>query len=87
TLDPPRQVLSAQAKKAKGEAVAAMKAEGMDYNDRMAALEEVTYPQPLAELLEQQFEVYRKDAPWLAEFELAPKSVVRDMFERAMGFG
>lgn len=87
TLDPPRQVLSAQVKKAKGEAVAAMKAEGMDYNDRMAALEEVTYPQPLAELLEQQFEVYRKDAPWLAEFELAPKSVVRDMFERAMGFG
>ena len=87
TLDPPRQVLSAQVKHAKGEAVAAMKAEGMDYNDRMAALEEVTYPQPLAELLEQQFEVYRKDAPWLAEFELAPKSVVRDMFERAMGFG
>ncbi|GGK39657.1 DUF3516 domain-containing protein [Micrococcus flavus] len=87
TLDPPRQVLSAQVKKAKGEAVAAMKAEGMDYQDRMRALDEVTHPQPLAELLEQQFELYRQDAPWLAEFELSPKSVVRDMFERAMGFG
>ncbi|MEY8814100.1 DEAD/DEAH box helicase [Micrococcus luteus] len=87
TLDPPRQVLSAQVKHAKGEAVAAMKAEGMDYNDRMRALDEVTHPRPLAELLEQQFELYRQDAPWLAEFELTPKSVVRDMFERAMGFG
>lgn len=87
TLDPPRQVLAAQVKKAKGEAVAAMKAEGMDYAERMRLLDEVTYPRPLAELLEQQFEVYRKDAPWLAEFEVAPKSVVRDMFERAMGFG
>ena len=87
TLDAPRQVLSAQVKKAKGEAVAAMKAEGMDYQDRMRALDEVTHPQPLAELLEQQFETYRQDAPWLAEFELSPKSVVRDMFERAMGFG
>ena len=87
TLDPPRQVLSAQVKHAKGEAVAAMKAEGMDYNDRMRALDEITHPRPLAELLEQQFELYRQDAPWLAEFELTPKSVVRDMFERAMGFG
>ncbi|QCU79401.1 DUF3516 domain-containing protein [Citricoccus sp. SGAir0253] len=86
TLEPPRQVLSAQAKKARGEAVAAMKAEGMDYTDRMNALDEVTYPQPLAELLEQQFETYRASAPWLHDFELTPKSVVRDMYERAMGF-
>ncbi|WP_413543468.1 DEAD/DEAH box helicase [Citricoccus nitrophenolicus] len=86
TLEPPRQVLSAQVKKARGEAVAAMKAEGMDYTDRMNALDEVTYPMPLAELLEQQFETYRTTAPWLNDFELTPKSVVRDMFERAMGF-
>ncbi|XKH56239.1 DUF3516 domain-containing protein [Citricoccus nitrophenolicus] len=87
TLEPPRQVLSAQVKKARGEAVAAMKAEGMDYTDRMNALDEVTYPMPLAELLEQQFELYSASAPWLHDFELTPKSVVRDMYERAMGFG
>lgn len=87
TLDPPRQVLTGQVKRAKTEAVAAMKAEGMEYTERMRALDEVTYPMPLAELLEQQFETYRAGAPWLAEFELTPKSVVRDMFERAMGFG
>ncbi|HEY9357893.1 MAG TPA: DUF3516 domain-containing protein, partial [Arthrobacter sp.] len=28
-----------------------------------------------------------KAAPWVGDFELAPKSVVRDMYERAMNFG
>jgi len=85
-LEQPRQVLSAQEKKARGEAVAAMKSDGIEYEQRMALLEEVTYPQPLAELLQQSFDVYRKGAPWLGDFELAPKSVVRDMYERAMNF-
>ncbi|MBJ2121614.1 DUF3516 domain-containing protein [Arthrobacter sp. MSA 4-2] len=87
TLEKPRQVLSAQEKKARGEAVAAMKADGIDYDARMARLEEISYPQPLAELLQQAFDVYRAAAPWLGDFELAPKSVVRDMYERAMSFG
>ncbi|MGO2052035.1 MAG: DEAD/DEAH box helicase [Glutamicibacter sp.] len=86
TLEKPRQVLSGQEKKARGEAIAAMKADGLDYDARMAALDEVTYPQPLAEKLEAAFEQYRSGAPWLADFELQPKSVVRDMYERAMGF-
>ena len=51
TLEKPRQILSAQHKKARGEAVAAMKAEGIEYDQRMAMLDEVTYPQPLAEML------------------------------------
>ena len=51
TLEDPRQVLSAQRNKARGEAVAAMKAEGIEYDERMELLEDVTYPQPLAELL------------------------------------
>ena len=47
TLEDPRQVLSAQRNKARGEAVAAMKAEGIEYDERMELLEDVTYPQPL----------------------------------------
>jgi superfamily II RNA helicase len=86
TLEKPRQILSAQEKKARGEAVAAMKADGIEYDQRMALLDEVTYPRPLAELLEAAFETYRHGAPWLGDFELAPKSVIRDMYERAMNF-
>lgn len=87
TLEKPRQVLNAQEKKARGEAIAAMKAEGLDYTERMNAADQITYPQPLAEMLEDAFETYRSGAPWIAEFDLAPKSIVRDMYERAVGFG
>jgi hypothetical protein len=86
TLDDPRQVLYAQQNKARGEAVAAMKAEGIEYDERMELLEDVTWPQPLAELLTPAFQTYRRSNPWVADAELSPKSVVRDMLERAMTF-
>jgi hypothetical protein len=86
TLDDPRQVLAAQLDKARGEAVAQMKAEGIEYEERMELLEEVSYPQPLAELLEHAFEVYARSNPWAADAHLSPKSVVRDMWENAMTF-
>jgi superfamily II RNA helicase len=86
TLDDPRQVLAAQRSKARGEAVAQMKADGLDYEERMELLESVTYPQPLAEVLAGTFEIYRRGHPWVADFELSPKSVARDLFERAMSF-
>lgn len=86
TLDDPRPVLSQQQFLARGEAVAAMKREGLDYDQRMEALEEVTYPKPLDELLAQAYEVFASSQPWVRDFELSPKSVVRDMFERALSF-
>ncbi|KAA9153134.1 DUF3516 domain-containing protein [Microbacterium lushaniae] len=87
TLDDPRPVLSQQEHLARGEAVAAMKREGLDYDQRMDALEEITYPKPLADLLAQSYEVFASSQPWIRDFALSPKSVVRDMFERALSFG
>ncbi|MBA3310016.1 MAG: DUF3516 domain-containing protein [Nocardioidaceae bacterium] len=86
TLEDPRQILSAQLFKARGEAIAAMKSEGIEYDDRLELLDEVTHPKPLAELLEVAYETYRKGHPWVADHPLRPKSVVRDMYERAMTF-
>jgi len=86
TLDNPRQVLSAQLFRARGEAVAAMKAEGIEYDVRMNLLEAVTYPMPQADLLESAYNIYKQGHPWVADYELSPKSVARDMFERAMTF-
>jgi len=87
TLDDPRPVLSGQQFAARGEAVAAMKREGIEYDERMALLEEITHPKPLDELLGYAFDTYKLSQPWIADFELRPKSVVRDMYERAMSFG
>ncbi|GAA0992185.1 DEAD/DEAH box helicase [Subtercola frigoramans] len=86
TLDDPRPVLSAQQFQAKGEAVAAMKAEGIEYDQRMELLEQITHPKPLEELLAAAFETYKASQPWVGDFELSPKTVVRDMYERAMTF-
>ena len=87
TLDDPRPVLAQQQFKARGEAVAAMKADGIEYDERMELLEAVTHPKPLAELLGQAFETFAASQPWVRDFELSPKSVVRDLSERAMSFG
>ena len=85
-LDDPRPLLFAQRSVAKGEAVAAMKAEGMEYDERMEALESVTWPMPLADLLEPAFATYVKANPWVGNLEISPKSVVREMVENAMTF-
>jgi len=86
TLEDPRQVLSAQQFRARGEAVAAMKAEGIEYEERMELLEDVTYPRPQADLLEAAYNIYKQGHPWVADHELSPKSVARDLYERAMTF-
>jgi superfamily II RNA helicase len=86
TLDDPRQILAAQTNKAKGEAVAQMKADGIEYEERMELLMDVSHPKPLEELLFHAFGVYRKSHPWVGDHPLSPKSVVRDMYERAMTF-
>ena len=85
-LDDPLPVLMAQANKAKSEAVAAMKAEGIEYEERMELLEEVTYPKPLDEGLRRAFHSYRETHPWVRESDLSPKSVVRDMYEQGRTF-
>jgi len=85
-LENPRPVVMSQLKRAKSEAIAQMKADGVGYDERIAELDKITWPQPLAELLEPMFAVYCRSEPWAADHELRPKSVVRDMFERSMDF-
>ena len=86
TLDDPRQVLAAQKFRARGEAVAQMKADGVEYEERMELLDGVTYPRPLADTLEAAYDIYRRGHPWVLDYSLSPKSVVRDMYERALTF-
>ncbi len=85
-LEPPRPLLWAQQHAARGEAIAAMKADGVEYDERMALIEDITWPEPLSELLEPAYELYRETHPWLPPDALQPKSVVREMWEQAMSF-
>lgn len=85
-LEDPRPLLYAQENQAKAAAVASMKAQGMEYDERMAALEEISWPKPLEELVSPAFSVYARSNPWVGDLELSPKSVIREMIENAMTF-
>src|SRR5205085_10734893 len=50
-LENPMPVLYAQTDRAKTELLAELKAQGVDYADRIKKLEEVTYPKPLADFI------------------------------------
>jgi superfamily II RNA helicase len=80
-LDDPFPLLMAQANKERGEAIAEMKQQGIEYDERMELLEQVSYPKPLAEPLLDALRAFRETHPWVRESDLSPKSVVRDMHE------
>lgn len=86
TLDDPRPLLMAQQHAARGEEIARLKADGVEYEERMEAIEDVTWPKPLGELIEDAYETFRGGHAWVSEFEPKPKSVVREMIEKAMTF-
>jgi superfamily II RNA helicase len=87
TLDDPGPILAAQLDKVKTEAIAKMKAAGVEYEERIAALEKLEYPKPLRDFTYDLFDRYRAVHPWVGDHNIAPKSVARDLYERAMGFG
>ena len=86
TLEDPPQILRALQRRARNKAMDEMKADGVDYNERMALIQDVTYPKPLEELLDAAFERYSEEVPWAGDYELSPKSVLRDMIETASDF-
>lgn len=86
TLENPPQILRAQEREARDKAMAEMKAEGIDYDERIERIQEVSYPMPLEELLSEAFERYVAKVPWAADYELRCKSVLRDMVETAADF-
>lgn len=86
TLEDPRQILKAQQRQARDVAIQEMKEEGLEYEDRMERLQEVTYPMPMGDMLAEAFDRYRRDVPWANDYEIHPKSVLRDMVETASDF-
>ena len=86
-VENPFPILMAQKDKARDEAVAEMKAAGVEYEQRMEELEKITYPQPMREQIYDVFDEWRGANPWIGDRNIAPKGVARDMWDRAMDFG
>jgi len=86
TLEDPWAVLYRQTDTLKSRALGAMKAEGMEYDERMAELDKIEYPKPNAEFLYGTYEVFSERHPWVGSDVLRPKSIARDMYELGMSF-
>jgi len=85
-LENPMPVLWAQLDRAKGEKVAELKAQGMDYPDRMEELEKVEWPKPLREFVYDTFNAFADKHPWVGAEDVRPKSIARELFERGSSF-
>lgn len=85
-LDDPNGILRAQERSEKDRVFAELKAAGVDFDERKAALEKVTYPRPLEKELNAAFEIYTEANPWAKGFRLEPKSIVREMVETGATF-
>jgi hypothetical protein len=62
-----------------------MKREGIEYEERMARLAEITHPKPRADFVYGTFGQWRTRHPWVEE-NIRPKSVARELYERGMTF-
>jgi hypothetical protein len=85
-LENPEVILRRQLDRIKDEAIARMKAEGLEYEQRMAELEKLEYPKPLRDFIYDTFNAFADEHPWVGQENIRPKSVARDMYEQFRSF-
>ena len=85
-VEDPDQILRRQVDKEKGRKIEEWKAAGMEYEERMAKLEEIEHPKPLREFLYETFNAFAATHPWIEQENVRPKSIAREMFERYQSF-
>ncbi len=83
----PSVVIAAQVKMVKDDLMAEMKSSGVEYEERMERLSRAEAPKPNKDWIYESFDEFRSVHPWVGSDNVRPKSVVRDVYERAMTFG
>jgi hypothetical protein len=85
-LENPEVVLHRQRDALRTIRMAELKASGVEYSERLAELEKVEYPKPLADFLYGTFDSFSALHPWVGQENIHPKSIARDMLERFCSF-
>lgn len=79
-VENPEAILRIQQSKARDARMNELKAQGMEYNQRLEELEKVEYPKPLRDFIYDTFNAFSEIHPWV-DVNVEPKSIVREMFE------
>lgn len=85
-LENPEIILRKQLDRIKDRAIAQMKADGIEYEQRMEELEKLEYPKPLRDFVYDTFNAFADKHPWVGSENIRPKSIAREMFEQFRSF-
>jgi superfamily II RNA helicase len=85
-IEDPDAVLRRQLDLLKDERMAQMKADGVEYEQRIAELEAMEWPKPNRDFIYTTFDDFAARHPWVGHENVRPKSVARDMYEKCASF-
>lgn len=85
-IEDPDLILRKQLDRVKTERMFQMKADGLEYEERMAELEKLEYPKPNRDFIYDKFNAFAALHPWIGQENIRPKSVAREMYENFMTF-
>lgn len=85
-LENPDLILRKQTDKAKKIRLEEMRAQGIEYEERMEQLELVEYPKPHRDFIYNTWNTFAAAHPWVGQDNIRPKSIAREMFENFLSF-
>jgi superfamily II DNA/RNA helicase len=85
-LENPGIILMRQVDVLKTQMMADMKREGIEYDERIARLEEVEWPKPGKDFIYSTFNDFVAKHRWIGDEGIRPKSIAREMFENYQTF-
>ncbi len=85
-LENPELILRRQLDRVKDAKMKEMKANGVEYEQRMEELEKLEHPKPKREFIYSTFNEFRESHPWVGQENVRPKSIAREMFENYYSF-
>jgi superfamily II RNA helicase len=80
-LENPKVILYAQARRERGQRIGELKAEGLDYHERMEAVEDISWPRPEEDFIYGTFNAFIDARPWVGGEVIRPKTIARELFE------
>jgi hypothetical protein len=80
-LENPKVILYAQARRERGQRIGELKAEGLDYHERMEAVQDISWPRPEEDFIYGTFNAFIDARPWMSGEVVRPKTIARELFE------
>lgn len=85
-LENPDLILRKQLDRLKTQKMQEMKANGVEYDQRIEELEKMEHPKPRREFIYDTFNAFKDAHPWVGQENVRPKSIAREMYENYHSF-